>query len=177
MVKAHLKKAQVACQCLLCGFVVLKRETLLAHVANNTKHVLLAAKFTILDHRPYLWENPSPHALGTEDYRAYSPEASLLHFLGILNQGSTTTETYCSFGDSGPIHNVHNWGGISDHSISKFADGYSGDDVSSSYPPSVASSVVDQPVCQDLRRPYASTDSAEHSELGLTNIADQLLTL
>ena len=41
----------------------------------------------------------------------------------------------------------------------------------------VAFSVVDQPFCQDLRRPYAFVDSAENSELGLTNIADQLLTL
>lgn len=98
VVKTHLKKDQVAFQCLLCGFVGLKREQLLAHVANNTKHVLLAAKFKVLDHRPYLWENPSPHALGAEDYRSYSPEASLLHFLGILNQGSTTTEMYPATG-------------------------------------------------------------------------------
>ena len=58
MVKTHLKKDQVAFQCLLCRFVGLKREPLLAHVANINKHVRLAAKLKILDHRPYLWENP-----------------------------------------------------------------------------------------------------------------------
>ena len=41
----------------------------------------------------------------------------------------------------------------------------------------VMPSVVDQPVRQDLWRHYASNDSAKHSELGLVNIADQLLTM
>ena len=200
--KTHLKKDQAAFQCLLCGFVGLKREPLLAHVANNTKHVLLAAKFKILNHRPYLWENPSPYALGAEDYRAYGPEASLLHFLGILNQGSTTTETYPATGvattdldtaesqliqpmtmcqpavsETVTVSTVCTVGVESPMIAAPSSQMATQAMTSPLVTQAVVPSVVDQPVCQDLWRPYATDDSAEHSELGLTNIADQLLTM
>lgn len=88
VIKNHLEKEEVPCRCLLCDFVCLKYEQLLNHIAENTKHVLLSAKRRITDHRPYLWKNSNPHIFGEQDYVVYNQEASLLHFLGAMDQGN-----------------------------------------------------------------------------------------
>ena len=45
------------------------------------------------DHRPPLWENPKPYMFRTLDYKAFSPEARLLHFLGSFQEEQTTVNT------------------------------------------------------------------------------------
>ena len=45
------------------------------------------------DHPPLLWENPKPYMFSTLDYKAFSPEARLLHFLGSFQEAQTTVNT------------------------------------------------------------------------------------
>ena len=80
---AHLGKAEWPFYCKLCGFKCRKYEELTTHLTAYSRHVVKATKMKILDHRPYLVENPMPHVFGPSDYRALTPEASLLHFLGM----------------------------------------------------------------------------------------------
>ena len=88
--KTHLEKEEMPFRCLLCGYVCMSFMKLESHTRDNAKHVLQAAKRKVLDHRPFLWINPSPHVFTAQDYLAYNPEASLLHFLGIFGQASAT---------------------------------------------------------------------------------------
>ena len=88
---AHLGKAEWHFYCKLCGFKCRKYEELTTHLTAYRRHVVKATKEKILDHRPYLVENPMPHVFGPADYRPLTPEASLLHFLGMgdgeVNEG------------------------------------------------------------------------------------------
>lgn len=93
IMRVHLGRDEVPFACKLCSFRCMKRDQLLTHVSAYSKHVLLAAKCKVIDHSPFLWENPKPHVFGPLDYKAFSPEASLLHFLGILEEEQTTANT------------------------------------------------------------------------------------
>ena len=80
------------CNCKLCGFMCMKREQLYTHVTVYCKHVLLAAKSRIVDHSPFPVENAKPHIFGPLDYKAHTPEASLLHWLGVVNEEQTSAD-------------------------------------------------------------------------------------
>ena len=93
IMRVHLGRDEVPFACKLCSFRCMRRDQLLTHVSAYSKHVLLAAKCKVIDHSPFLWENPKPHVFSPLDYKAFSPEASLLHFLGILEEEQTTANT------------------------------------------------------------------------------------
>ena len=83
--RVHLGRDELPFYCKLCGLSCMKRDQLITHVSAYSKHVLLAAKSKVVDHRPYLVENDRPHIFGPLDYKAHTPEASLLHWLGVVD--------------------------------------------------------------------------------------------
>ena len=85
IMRVHLGRDELPFYCKLCGFRCMRRDQLITHVSAYSKHVLLAAKSKVVDHRPYLVENDRPHIFGPLDYKAHTPEASLLHWLGVVD--------------------------------------------------------------------------------------------
>ena len=91
IMKMHLALEEVPFYCKLCSFRCQKKEQLLQHVSGYSRHVLLAAKYKIIDHSQCLMENRQPHVFGPQDYRVLTATDSLLHFLGVQAKGSVTS--------------------------------------------------------------------------------------
>ena len=91
IMKMHLALEEVPFYCKLCSFRCQKKEQLLQHVSGYSRHVLLAAKYKIIDHSQCLVENRQPHVFGPQDYRVLTATDSLLHFLGVQAKGSVTS--------------------------------------------------------------------------------------
>ena len=97
ILRYHLSQDQQPFFCKLCGFRCMRRDQLITHVTAYGKHVLIAAKARVVDPVPYLVENDKPHVFGAQDYRAHTPEASLLHWLRVSegdladSQGAAST--------------------------------------------------------------------------------------
>ena len=91
IMKMHLALEEVPFYCKLCSFRCQKKEQLLQHVSGYSRHVLLAAKYKIIDHSQCLVENRQPHVFGPQDYRVLTATDSLLHFLGVQPKGSVTS--------------------------------------------------------------------------------------
>ena len=91
IMKMHLALEEVPFYFKLCSFRCQKKEQLLQHVSGYSRHVLLAAKYKIIDHSQCLVENRQPHVFGPQDYRVLTATDSLLHFLGVQAKGSVTS--------------------------------------------------------------------------------------
>ena len=89
--KMHLALEEVPFYCKLCSFRCQKKEQLLQHVSGYSRHVLLAAKYKIIDHSQCLVENRQPHVFGPQDFRVLTATDSLLYFLGVQAKGSVTS--------------------------------------------------------------------------------------
>ena len=84
---AHLGNVEWPFYCKLCGFECRKYEELTTNLAAYSRHVVKATK-EMLDNL----ENPMPHVFCPAGYRPLTPEASLLHFLGMADDEGTKGE-------------------------------------------------------------------------------------
>ena len=85
----HLGRDEWPFYCELCNFKCRKYNELIDHLTTNKRHIMKANKEQIVDHRPFLRQNPSPHVFGPLDFKVLTPEGSLLHFLGLSGQDGT----------------------------------------------------------------------------------------
>ena len=69
-------------KCRLCGFMCLRKDQILSHTTGYTRHLVAAVKQKVTNSLPYLMESRQPHIFGASDFKALTPEASLLYFLG-----------------------------------------------------------------------------------------------
>ena len=88
----HLGRDEWPYYCKLCNFKSRKYSELIDHVTVYTRHIAKANKEKIVDNRPFLKQNPNPHAFGPSDFKALTPEGSLLHFMGLAGQEGTREE-------------------------------------------------------------------------------------
>ena len=82
----HLGRDEWPYYCELCNFKSRKYSELIDHVTVYTRHIAKANKEKIVDNRPFLKQNPNPHVFGPADFKALTPEGSLLHFMGLAGQ-------------------------------------------------------------------------------------------
>ena len=85
----HLGRDEWPYYCELCNFKSRKYSELIDHVTVYTRHIAKANKEKIVDNRPFLKQNPNPHVFGPSDFKALTPEGSLLHFMGLAGQEGT----------------------------------------------------------------------------------------
>ena len=80
--RKHMSEDAIPFKCRLCGFMCLRKDQILSHTTGYTRHLVAAVKQKVTNSLPYLMESRQPHVFGASDFKALTPEASLLHFLG-----------------------------------------------------------------------------------------------
>ncbi|MEW8651440.1 MAG: hypothetical protein AB2564_14840, partial [Candidatus Thiodiazotropha sp.] len=80
--RKHMSEDAIPFKCRLCGFMCLRKDQILSHTTGYTRHLVAAVKQKVTDSLPYLMESRQPHVFGSSDFKALTPEASLLYFLG-----------------------------------------------------------------------------------------------
>ena len=85
----HLGRDEWPYFCELCNFISRKYSELIDHVTMYTRHIAKANKKKILYNTPFLKQNPNPHVFSPSDFKALTPEGSLLHFMELAGQEGT----------------------------------------------------------------------------------------
>ena len=93
VMRKHMAEDEIPFRCTLCGFMCLKREQIFHHIENYTRHITAAARQRVTDHFRFLVESQKPHVFGPEDFKSLSPVESLMHFIGVVEDGPAQTVT------------------------------------------------------------------------------------